>query len=85
MEGDRLGGFTIRDDDGPEAGLLIHFASREDLLARAGAVFEIVREPQEVVTQREAPKTGTWAQWQAGGGGALPSLISRRSAPTSPA
>jgi len=65
VELDRLGGFTIRYDDGPKAGLLIHFASREDLLARAGAVFEIVREPQEVVMQREAPKTGTWAQWQA--------------------
>jgi SAM-dependent methyltransferase len=65
VERDRLGGLTIRYDDGPKAGLLIHFASREDLLARAGAVFEVVREPQEVVMQRDAPKTGTWAQWEA--------------------
>ena len=38
VERDRLGGLTIRYDDGPKTGLLIHFASREDLLARAGAV-----------------------------------------------
>lgn len=65
VERDRFGGFTIRYDDGPKMGLLIHFASREDLLARAGAAFEVVGEPLEVVMQREAPKTGTWAQWQA--------------------
>ena len=65
VERDRLGGLTIRYDDGPKTGLLIHFASREDLLARAGAVFEVVREPREVVMRRDAPKTGTWAQWEA--------------------
>jgi SAM-dependent methyltransferase len=65
LERDRLGGLTIRYDDGPKTGLLIHFASREDLLARAGAVFEVVREPREVVMRRDAPKTGTWAQWEA--------------------
>jgi hypothetical protein len=57
--------FTIRYDDGPKAGLLIYFASRDDLLARAGSVFEVVREPREVVMTRSAPQTGTWAQWEA--------------------
>jgi hypothetical protein len=65
VERDRLGGLTIRYDDGPKTGLLIHFASREDLLARAGSVFEVVREPREVVMTRSAPGTGTWAQWEA--------------------
>ena len=65
VERDRFGGLTVRYDDGPKTGLLIHFASREGLLARAGAAFEVVRDPQEVVMQRDAPKTGTWAQWEA--------------------
>lgn len=65
VERDRHGGLTIRYDDGPKTGLLIHFASREDLLARAGAVFQVVREPREVVMPRSAPGTGTWAQWEA--------------------
>lgn len=65
VERDRLGGFTIRYDDGPKTGLLIHFASRDDLLARAGSVFEVVREPREVVMTRTPPQTGTWTQWEA--------------------
>jgi len=65
VERDRLGGLTIRYDDGPKTGLLIHFASQEDLLARAGSIFEVVREPREVVMTRSAPGTGTWAQWEA--------------------
>ena len=37
----------------------------QEAVKGAGAVFEIVREPREVVMQRSAPGTGTWAQWEA--------------------
>ena len=65
VERDRHGGLTIRYDEGPKTGLLIHFASRDGLRARAGAVFEVVQEPREVVMTRSAPGTGTWTQWEA--------------------
>jgi trans-aconitate methyltransferase len=65
VERDDLGGFTIRYDEGPKRGLLIHFCSAEDLLARAGPAFEVVMKPCEQVMQRAAPQTGRWMQWEA--------------------
>jgi SAM-dependent methyltransferase len=65
VERDDLGGFTIRYDEGPRRGLLIHFCSAEDLLARAGPAFEVVMKPCEQVMQRAAPQTGRWMQWEA--------------------
>jgi SAM-dependent methyltransferase len=65
VERDDLGGFTIRYDEGPKRGLLIHFCSAEDLLARAGRAFEVVMKPCEQVMQRAAPQTGRWMQWEA--------------------
>ena len=65
VERDNREGLTVRYDEGPKQGLLIHFCSRADLLARAGAAFDIVREPHEAVMQRVAPKTGCWVQWEA--------------------
>ena len=57
-------GLTIRYDDGPKRDLLVHFASREELLARARASFTLVAEPWEDVIRRDPPKTGSWAQWE---------------------
>ena len=65
IERDDLGGLTIRYDEGPKQGLLIHFCSRDNLLARAGPAFDVVSEPREQVMQRAAPKTGRWMQWEA--------------------
>ena len=59
-----LGGFTIRYDAGPKAGLPIHFYSREELLARTRAAFELVGEPRHDVIHRVPPQTGSWAQWE---------------------
>jgi trans-aconitate methyltransferase len=65
VQRDDLGGLTIRYDEGPKRGLLIHFCSAEDLLARAGPAFEVVMTPCEQVMPRAAPQTGRWMQWEA--------------------
>ena len=58
------GGVTIRYDDGPKTGLLIHFFSDAELRDRLEAAFVPVQHPREDVTVRAAPKTGAWAQWE---------------------
>ena len=58
------GGITIRYDDGPKTGLLIHFFSDAELRDRLEAAFVPVQHPREDVTVRAAPKTGSWAQWE---------------------
>jgi hypothetical protein len=65
LERDALGGFTVRYDAGPKTGLRVHFYSRAELDARLAAAFAPVMGPVEQVTAREAPKTGSWAQWEA--------------------
>jgi SAM-dependent methyltransferase len=64
VEENRFGGFTVRYDDGPKRGLLVHFASRAELLERTIGTFRLVREPREDVARRVSPKTGSWAQWE---------------------
>lgn len=64
VERNARGGFTIRYEDGPKAGLLVHFYSRPELLERLEPAFVSVMEPREDVTVRAAPKTGAWAQWE---------------------
>jgi hypothetical protein len=64
VEENRFGGFTIRYDEGPKRGLLVHFAAREELLERMGRGFDVVREPREDVIHRDPPKTGSWSQWE---------------------
>jgi len=64
VERNGLGGFTIRYDDGPKCGMLIHFFSDLELRERLMPLFHPALEPQEDVTVRAAPKTGSWAQWE---------------------
>jgi len=59
------GGFTIRYDDGPKSGLLVHFFSDVELRERLTPAFVPVTDVREDVTVRAAPKTGSWAQWEA--------------------
>jgi SAM-dependent methyltransferase len=65
VERNRFGGFTIRYDEGPKAGLPVHFYTAGELHELTRHRFRLLAEPREVVTEREAPKTGTWAQWEA--------------------
>lgn len=65
VERNTLGGFTIRYDEGPKTGLLVHFFSEDELADRSSVDFVPVMEPREEVIVREAPKTGSWAQWEA--------------------
>jgi hypothetical protein len=65
MERTRLGGFTLRYDDGPKQNLVIHFAAREELLERATRHFTVLAEPVEERIVRTPPETGFWAQWEA--------------------
>ena len=62
LEVNRLGGFTVRYDEGPKRELPVHFYSRDELRARTDADFEPVRDLREDVIHRAPPKTGSWAQ-----------------------
>ncbi|HEV8586091.1 MAG TPA: class I SAM-dependent methyltransferase [Methylomirabilota bacterium] len=64
LERDALGGVTVRYGAGPKTGLPVHFCSRDELAALTRARFEPVGEVHEDVIARDAPKTGSWAQWQ---------------------
>jgi len=59
------GGLTARYDDGPKSGLLVHFFSAVELRERLTPAFLPVTDVREDVTIRAAPKTGSWAQWEA--------------------
>jgi hypothetical protein len=65
LEVNRFGGFTIRYEEGPKQGLPIHFYSREELLAKTDAAFQLVTNLREDVIRRTPPKTGSWSQWEA--------------------
>jgi SAM-dependent methyltransferase len=64
VERNAFGGITIRYDDGPKRGMLIHFYSDVELRERLTPAFAPVLEPREDVTVRAAPKSGSWAQWE---------------------
>lgn len=64
VERNALGGFTVRYDAGPKAGLHVHFYSRPELWATLARAFVPVAEPREAVTVRALPATGSWAQWE---------------------
>jgi SAM-dependent methyltransferase len=64
VERNAWGGVTVRYDEGPKAGLLIHFYSQRELRERLQAAFVPFMEPREEVTVRQAPQTGSWAQWE---------------------
>jgi SAM-dependent methyltransferase len=58
------GGLTIRYDEGPKRGLLVHFYSREELTQLAADAFAPIDEPREDVIPRVPPEVGAWAQWE---------------------
>jgi len=64
VERNALGGVTVRYDDGPKAGLCVHFYAADELRDLTRDQFRLQAGPREVVTRREPPKTGTWAQWE---------------------
>ena len=64
VERNELGGFTVRYDDGPKTGLLIHFYSRAELIRHLDRAFTVVDPPREDVIAREPAKSGSWAQWE---------------------
>jgi SAM-dependent methyltransferase len=65
VERNRFGGFTIRYDEGPKAGLRVHFYTADELHGLTRPRFRPMAGPREVVVERAAPKTGSWAQWEA--------------------
>jgi hypothetical protein len=65
VERTALGGFTVRYEEGPKAGLSVHFYSRDELLERTAGRFEALLPPREVVIHRAPPQSGSWAQWEA--------------------
>jgi SAM-dependent methyltransferase len=65
VERNAWGGLTVRYDDGPKSGLPIHFFSDVELWDRLTPAFVAVTDVREDVALRAAPKTGSWAQWEA--------------------
>lgn len=65
VERNGFGGFTVRYEEGPKRGLLVHFFSRQELLERTQSSFSPLIELHEDVIRRSSPKTGCWAQWEA--------------------
>ncbi|MGH7331957.1 MAG: class I SAM-dependent DNA methyltransferase [Candidatus Rokuibacteriota bacterium] len=58
-------GLTVQYLEGPKQGLAVHFYGGMELQRLTQADFRAVAEPRENVTRRSAPKTGSWAQWEA--------------------
>ena len=58
------GSYTVQYLDGPKKGLFIHFFSRRSLTELFSAGFTSVMPMRLSVTQREAPETGQWSQWE---------------------
>jgi hypothetical protein len=59
------GGFTVQYLEGPKHGLAVHFYGAMELRRLTRAAFRPVAKPREDVIVRPAPKTGSWAQWEA--------------------
>ena len=64
VERDDEGGFTVRYDEGPKAGLAVHFLSRPGLEDMVEPWFEVLAPATEETIRREAPGHGSWAQWE---------------------
>jgi cyclopropane fatty-acyl-phospholipid synthase-like methyltransferase len=64
VERNQSGGFTVRYDDGPKKGLLVHFFSGSEIEEQVEADFRPVADMTEDTTQREPPQSGFWSQWE---------------------
>jgi SAM-dependent methyltransferase len=58
------GSYTVQYLDGPKKGLFIHFFSRRSLTALFADGFTPLMPMRLSVTQRDAPETGQWSQWE---------------------
>ena len=58
------GGFTVRYDEGPKAGLAVHFLARSELEGMLAPRFAALAPVSEETVLREAPEHGSWAQWE---------------------
>ena len=65
IEREAHGGFTVRYDEGPKDGMLIHFFTRAELEALTSSRFETLLVPREEIISRVSPEQGFWAQWEA--------------------
>ena len=58
-------GFTVEYQEGPKAGMAVHFYGRHELETLTAPAFQTLRGPVEDVTRRPPPQRGAWAQWEA--------------------
>jgi hypothetical protein len=59
------GGYTVVYSEGPKRGLPIHFFGRTELESMFDSNHSVILAPRAASTQRAAPKTGSWTQWEA--------------------
>ena len=59
-----LDGFTVEYQEGPKQGMAMHFFGRRELDVLTAGAFRPLRAPQEDVTRRAPPQSGSWAQWE---------------------
>jgi hypothetical protein len=59
------GGYTIRYQAGPKAGLDIHFFTAAELSALVADRFTELLAPRLHITHRTPPGRGSWSQWEA--------------------
>ena len=58
------GGFTVRYDGGPKAGIAVHFLTLEELDGILAPWFTALVPAMEETIPRAAPRRGSWAQWE---------------------
>ena len=59
------GSFTVRYLEGPKRGLLIHFFTRNELFDLLAGAFDVELPLRLDRTERVAPASGHWSQWEA--------------------
>lgn len=64
-ERDSDGSYTVRYEEGPKSGLLVHFFSERDLTALFTPNFKPVLPLRRDVIVRSSPAAGQWSQWEA--------------------
>lgn len=64
MERSPDGSFTVRYLNGPKRGLLIHFFAQDELSDLMGTAFDVELPLRLDRTERAAPASGYWSQWE---------------------
>lgn len=65
LESSASGGFSLRYDEGPKAGLTVHFFAEDELRALTRHEFDVITAPREIEHPRTPPQSGSWFQWEA--------------------